>query len=60
MRGKKRTPPKQVSYFAIVDACHTKECPVCWLVKARIEKYFDTLLFEGVNDVGFRDRFRAD
>jgi hypothetical protein len=60
MPRKKPMPAKHLAYFTMIDACRSKECPICWLVKKQIENYFDTLLYENVNDIGFRNRFRAD
>jgi len=48
---------KHLSYFAVLDSFNSKECPVCFLVKKRIEKYFDDLLYENVNDISFRKEF---
>jgi len=53
-------PEKHLSYFAVLDAFNSKECPVCFLVKQQIEKYFDNLLYEDVNDIIFRREFRKN
>jgi len=51
---------KHLSYFVVLDSFNTKECPICFLVKERIEKFFDNLLYENINDVGFRKKFREN
>lgn len=60
MHKKINSPSKHIAYFAVRDACQTQECPICWLVNKHIENYFDTLLYENVNDSGFRNRFRTN
>jgi hypothetical protein len=51
---------KHSAYFNFIDACREKECPVCFLTKNKIEKYFDSLLYEYINDPGFREEFAAN
>jgi len=51
---------KHLPYFAVLDACETKECPICFLVKDGIERYFNNLLYENINDSGFRKKFRKN
>jgi len=51
---------KHLSYFAILDSFNSGECPVCSLVKEQIERYFENLLHENINDVSFRKEFRKN
>ena len=51
---------KHLTYFKILDAFSTKECPLCFLINETVKKYFDDLLYEKVNDPGFRKRFCKD
>lgn len=51
---------KHLAYFAVLEACESGECPVCKLITTGIEQYFETLLYENVNDRGVRMRFRAN
>ena len=51
---------KHLTYFKILDALSAKECPICFLINENVKKYFDGLLYENINDVGFRDKFRKN
>jgi len=51
---------KHLLYFKVLDSFKTKQCPVCFLVKDRIDRYFDNLIYENINDVGFRKQFREN
>lgn len=51
---------KHLPYFNVIDSFSSKTCPLCFLIKKRIERYFDTLLYEGINDVKFRKQFREN
>lgn len=53
-------PEKHIPYFALVDALETSGCPICTQVETGLKKYLDTLLYEGINDVGFRRRLRKN
>jgi len=48
---------KHLGYYEVLDSFKAKECPLCSFVKTRIEKYYDNLLYENVNNIGFRERF---
>jgi hypothetical protein len=50
---------KHIAFFRLVEACGEAECPICHLVRLRVEKYFDGLLYEKVNDPELRRRFRT-
>jgi hypothetical protein len=60
MLRKKPMPAKHIAYFAMLETCKSGECPVCTLITAGIEQYFETLLYENVNDSGVRMRFRPN
>lgn len=51
-----RTPQKHLEYFALVDSLQAARCPLCEHVAGRVDRYIDGILFEFVNDVGFRQR----
>jgi len=48
---------KHIPYYTVLESLNSKECPICFLIKSRVEKYFETLLYEGINDIGFREKF---
>lgn len=48
---------KHIPYYAVLDALVQNNCPVCFLAAKSIENYFESLLFEDINDVGFRKKF---
>ncbi len=54
-----RRPEKHIAFFRLVEACSEEECPLCFLVRRRVEQYFDGLLYEKVNDRELRRRFRS-
>jgi hypothetical protein len=49
---------KHIPYFRVFDALKAEGCPLCFLIKDGVEKYFDDLLYEKVNDMDFTSRFR--
>jgi len=49
---------KHSFYFRILESFQSLECPLCFYVNESIERYFDSLLYEGVNDFGFIQKFR--
>lgn len=51
---------KHIPYFELMDSLSEKVCPVCYLVRNKVERYFSNLLYENVNDVPFRKRFREN
>jgi hypothetical protein len=48
---------KHIAYFELVDALGTDFCAICYLVEKGIDKYFQHLLYENINDIGFRKTF---
>ncbi len=49
---------KHLPYFKVLDSFNAKECPICFLMRSGIEKYFDSLLYENINNASFRKKFR--
>jgi len=49
---------KHLPFFSLIDALKQKDCPLCYLIVNSIESYFDTLLYEDINDIGFKKKFR--
>lgn len=50
---------KGLEFFAVLEALRTAQrCPLCELEVRGIQKYFDSLLYESVNDPGVRARLR--
>jgi hypothetical protein len=50
---------KHILYYSIIEFLENGKCPVCGLIKKRREEYFEHVLFEQVNDIGFRKKLRA-
>ena len=50
---------KHILYYTIVEFLENGKCPVCGLIKKRREEYFEHILFEQVNDIGFRKKLRV-
>ena len=51
---------KHLTYFKLEKALTASGCPVCALIRANADAFFDSFLYEKVNDVGLRARFNAD
>jgi hypothetical protein len=51
---------KHIPYFKFLDSLREKECPLCFLAEKRVSDFFDGLLYESINDRGFRARFRTE
>lgn len=47
-------------YFILVDSFDGAGCPVCALVAAAVDRWFENLLYESVNDRPLRARFDRD
>lgn len=57
--GQRPPREKHSAFYRLVEACGQAECPICYLARQRVERYFDGLLYEKVNDPELRRRFRA-
>ncbi len=58
MRKKKNS--KHLSYYDLIEVFEKPGCPICRLTKKGIEDYYESLIYEYINDMGFRDTFRID
>jgi len=58
-RTDKAVPQKHLPFFKLIDACTTQGCPLCTLLHGDEAQYFDSLLYERVNDRQLRARFNA-
>lgn len=47
------------SFLQLEDAARQPGCLLCALISSRMRRRAELLLYEGVNDVGFRDQWRA-
>jgi hypothetical protein len=50
---------KHLSYHALVEVLDGDGCPFCSLVLSAMERYFSTVVYEQVNDIGMRAAWRA-
>jgi len=50
---------KHLSYHALVEVLDDVGCPFCSLVLSAMERYFSTVVYEQVNDIGMRAALRA-
>ncbi len=51
---------KHISYFNLLDSFKTDECPICNLIKKNVNNYFDSLLYENINNFSFIETFNKD
>ncbi len=51
---------KHIPYFELVCAFEFEECPICFLIRDKVEKFYNDLLYENVNDIGFRQEFKEN
>ena len=49
---------KHIPFFNLLEAFQLPGCPLCRLISGRTRRYFDNLLYEFVNDPGFRETWR--
>ncbi len=50
---------KHIAFFKLMDAVSSGQCPVCHQLHVRLQHYFETLLYENVNNREFRAELRA-
>lgn len=50
---------RHIPFFSLVDAARSPGCMFCRLIGSQTRKYLETLLYENVNDGGFRKEWRA-
>lgn len=46
---------KHIIYFELLDSLELDECPICHLIKKRIDQFIDGFLYESVNDPKIRE-----
>ena len=51
---------KHTPFFNLIDALRSGRCPVCARVSLRLNQFFETLLYQNVNNRGFRADLRAN
>lgn len=49
---------KHILYYEFIDALNVGDCPICSIIEKRRKRYFENVLSEQVNDVGFRKELR--
>ena len=54
-----RSESKHLTYFALMEELEGNGCALCALVLRSLERYFDGLVYEKVNDPSIRERLRA-
>lgn len=52
-------PDRHLPFFRVLDAARLPGCLLCRLVRTDTRRYIESVLYESVNDVGFRARWRA-
>lgn len=52
-------PDRHIPFFHLLDAARQPGCVLCRLVATRTRRRIESILYECVNDVGFRDEWRA-
>ncbi|MCM8776124.1 MAG: DUF6062 family protein [Candidatus Omnitrophica bacterium] len=53
-----KNPEKHSPYFNLKDALKEKHCPLCFLARKSVTRFFDNLLYERVNDPEIRGSLR--
>lgn len=53
-----RKPDRHLPYFAVLDAARLPGCMLCRLISEATRRHMQHLLYENVNDAGFRERWR--
>ena len=52
-------PEKHSPYYNLTDAFKEKHCPVCYLARKSVTRFFDDLLYERTNDPGIRQAMKS-
>jgi len=50
---------RHLPFFRVLDAARQPGCLLCRLISTHTRRYIESVLYESVNDVGFRDSWRA-
>ena len=51
---------KHLPYFSFIESIKKDTCPICNLVNKNIDKYIEDLLYEKINDIGIRKKFKEN
>jgi len=51
---------KHITYYNLLDAFKTEGCPICNVISKNVENYFDSLIYENINNYKFVERFNSD
>jgi hypothetical protein len=54
-----RSESKHLTYFALIQELEGDRCALCALILLALQRYFDGLVYEKVNDPGIRETLRA-
>ncbi len=54
-----RSESRHLTYFALMEGLEGDGCALCTLVLRALERYFDGLVYEKVNDLSIRETLRA-
>jgi len=57
---RKKSDYKHIPYFRLLEAAKQPGCSLCRLISGDIRRHLDYLLYEYVNDVGFRYEWRQN
>ena len=53
-----KVPEKDMPYFDLLDALSSDNCVLCALIDKKIQFYLEHLLYQSVNDSGFRKKWK--
>jgi len=53
-----KVPEKDMPYYDLLEAFSSDNCALCSLIDRKIQFYLEHLLYESVNDSGFRKKWR--
>ncbi|TVR86349.1 MAG: hypothetical protein EA428_14695, partial [Spirochaetaceae bacterium] len=51
---------KHTPFFNLIDAVNSGDCPVCYCVSLRVRQFFESLLYQNVNNLELRAELRAN
>lgn len=54
------SPEKHTPFFNLIDAVNSGECPVCYRVSLRVRQFFESLLYQNVNNLELRAELRVN
>ncbi len=53
-----KRPEKDMPYFDLLAALSSDDCALCSLIDKKVQFYLEHLLYESVNDFGFRKNWK--